>query len=43
MPSADPICRDVLWMPEPSPLRATGTSASTTPVSWAVARPTPKP
>ena len=43
MPSAEPICREVDWVPEPWPLYSTGTSTRITPVSWAVARPTPNP
>ena len=43
IPSAEPTCREVDCVPEACPLCATGTSASTTPVSCAVARPTPKP
>ena len=43
MPSADPVCRAVLWVAEPCPLRSTGTSARITDVSCAVASPTPNP
>ena len=42
MPSAEPTCRDVDCVPDACPLCATGTSASTTPVSCAVASPTDK-
>jgi hypothetical protein len=43
IPSAEPTCLDVLWIPEPSPDYAGGTSARITLVSWAVAKPTPSP
>ncbi len=43
MPSAEPIWRAVLAVPEPWPLLSTGTSLRTTPVSCAVAKPTPIP
>lgn len=43
MPSADPICRAVLAVPEPWPLLSMGASLRTTPVSCAVARATPNP
>ena len=43
MPSAEPTCRAVDWVPEPCPDNCTGTSCKITPVSWAVASPTPNP
>ncbi len=43
MPRAEPTCRNVLWMPDPCPLAAIGTSVRMTPVSCAVANPTPTP
>ena len=43
MPSAEPTWRKVLWIPEPWPLDWTGTSVRITPVSCAVAKPTPIP
>jgi hypothetical protein len=43
MPSAEPTWRDVLCVPDPWPLWLTGTSTRTTPVSCAVASPTPNP
>ena len=43
IPRAEPTWREVLWVPEPWPDWSRGTSVRMTPVSWAVANPTPKP
>ena len=43
IPSAEPTCREVDWMPDPWPERSVGMSARITLVSCAVARPMPKP
>ena len=42
-PSAAPSCREVDCVPDAWPPSEAGTSARTTPVSWAVASPTPRP
>ena len=43
IPSAEPTCLEVLWIPDPSPDCAGGTSARMRLVSCAVAKPTPIP
>ena len=43
IPSAEPTCLEVLWIPDPSPDWERGTSARMRLVSCAVAKPTPIP
>ena len=43
MPRAEPIWRSIELVPEARPETSGGTSARTTLVSWAVAKPTPMP